>query len=276
MAQAAKQLRKNKDLEAQAEQERKEKEEEKVKKRSRSRDKKRKVLGPGGVVGVRCGGKGWGAGGFSVMTTCSGVMRHTWKLSHECVSTVCVESIPGTTCMSCAYKHGETVTHCMLSSSQLSCLSEKTARWLSLCLCLSSHPSLLLCTAVWCSFHHGISHSWRQLVSCCNSPCCPPSVASVCHGNDCRGKPAASRLTGKSQAELAALLVNNTLQLRQSTSAGMYHRLYSPRFTLISLRPVNENDSSADCAIGDWRRIGSEQTCEGPVAPWVCTAPGWL
>ncbi|XP_054629267.1 ankyrin-1a isoform X7 [Dunckerocampus dactyliophorus] len=43
MAQAAKHLRKNKDLEAQAEQERKEKEEEKVKKRSRSRDKKRKA-----------------------------------------------------------------------------------------------------------------------------------------------------------------------------------------------------------------------------------------
>lgn len=44
MAQAAKHLRKNKDLEALAEQERKEKE-EKVKKRSRSRDKKRKVRG---------------------------------------------------------------------------------------------------------------------------------------------------------------------------------------------------------------------------------------
>lgn len=43
MAQAAKHLRKNKDLEALAEQERKEKEEEKAKKRSRSRDKKRKV-----------------------------------------------------------------------------------------------------------------------------------------------------------------------------------------------------------------------------------------
>ncbi|XP_070820150.1 ankyrin-1a isoform X13 [Chaetodon trifascialis] len=43
MAQAAKHLRKNKDLEAQAEQERKEKEEERVKKRSRSRDKKRKA-----------------------------------------------------------------------------------------------------------------------------------------------------------------------------------------------------------------------------------------
>ncbi|XP_073323309.1 ankyrin-1a [Pagrus major] len=43
MAQAAKHLRKNKDLEAAAEQERKEKEEERVKKRSRSRDKKRKA-----------------------------------------------------------------------------------------------------------------------------------------------------------------------------------------------------------------------------------------
>ncbi|KAG7318514.1 hypothetical protein KOW79_018269 [Hemibagrus wyckioides] len=48
MAQAAKHLRKNKDLEALAEQERKEKEEERVKKRSRSRDKKRKSCsGPG-------------------------------------------------------------------------------------------------------------------------------------------------------------------------------------------------------------------------------------
>ncbi|XP_049326691.1 ankyrin-1a isoform X6 [Astyanax mexicanus] len=43
MAQAAKHLRKNKDLEALAEQERKEKEEEKSRKRSRSRDKKRKA-----------------------------------------------------------------------------------------------------------------------------------------------------------------------------------------------------------------------------------------
>ncbi|XP_062873582.1 ankyrin-1a isoform X4 [Trichomycterus rosablanca] len=43
MAQAAKHLRKNKDLEALAEQEKKEKEEERAKKRSRSRDKKRKT-----------------------------------------------------------------------------------------------------------------------------------------------------------------------------------------------------------------------------------------
>lgn len=152
MAQAAKQLRKNKDLEAQAEQERKEKEEEKVKKRSRSRDKKRKVLGPGG------GGRGeMLREGFSVMLSCSGVKRHTWKLGHQRVSTVCVQSTPGITCMSCAYKHGETVTHCMLSLSRLSCLPGKTARCLSLCLRLSSHPSLLLClrTAVW-SFHNRI------------------------------------------------------------------------------------------------------------------------
>lgn len=62
MAQAAKHLRKNKDLEALAEQERKEKEEESVKKRSRSREKKRKVLGllTGGVVkgGVMGGREG--------------------------------------------------------------------------------------------------------------------------------------------------------------------------------------------------------------------------
>ncbi|XP_017269238.1 ankyrin-1a isoform X4 [Kryptolebias marmoratus] len=43
MAQAAKHLRKNKDLEAQLEKEEKEKEEERLKKRSRSRDKKRKA-----------------------------------------------------------------------------------------------------------------------------------------------------------------------------------------------------------------------------------------
>lgn len=79
----------------------------------------------------------------------------------------------------------------------------------------------------------------------------PLSFFSVCGSNDCRAKPAASRLTGKSQAELAALLVNNKSQLRQSTSAGMYHRLYRSRFILISLRPINENESSADCAVGD-------------------------
>lgn len=65
MAQAAKHLRKNKDLEAQLEQERKEKEEERNKKRSRSRDKKRKVLGlfTGGVVRGGLMGVGWGGRG---------------------------------------------------------------------------------------------------------------------------------------------------------------------------------------------------------------------
>lgn len=43
MAQAAKQLRKNKDLQELAAQEQREKEEEKIKKRNRSRDRRRKV-----------------------------------------------------------------------------------------------------------------------------------------------------------------------------------------------------------------------------------------
>lgn len=119
MAQAAKHLRKNKDLEAQLEQERKEKEEERVKKRSRSRDKKRKVLGlfTGGVVrggvmwwwrGGRVGGEGGVAGeggrkvespppsSFSVILSWSGLPGHTWKLSHMCAPTVCTHSLPGT------------------------------------------------------------------------------------------------------------------------------------------------------------------------------------
>lgn len=140
MAQAAKHLRKNKDLEAQAEQERKEKEEERVKKRSRSRDKKRKVLGlfTGGVVrsgvmgvgwwgrgGWRGGQEGWGTPpplpSFSVMLSWSGVPRHTWKLSHECVSTVCTHKCPWHTCMSCAYKHGETAQHTACFPTPLDC-----------------------------------------------------------------------------------------------------------------------------------------------------------
>ncbi|KAF7200299.1 transcript variant X6, partial [Nothobranchius furzeri] len=63
MAQAAKHLRKNKDLEAQLEKEKEEKEEERLKKRSRSRDKKRKVLGPITGGGVARGGvMGWEGG----------------------------------------------------------------------------------------------------------------------------------------------------------------------------------------------------------------------
>lgn len=109
--------------------------------------------------------------GFSVMLSCSGVMRHTWKLGHQRVSTVCVRSTPGTTCMSCAYKHGETVTHCMLSSSRLSCLPGKTARCLSLCLCLSPHIPLSSAFALqYGLFTTEFSHSWRQLVSFYNPP----------------------------------------------------------------------------------------------------------
>lgn len=115
MAQAAKHLRKNKDLEALAEQERKEKEEETIKKRSRSRDKKRKVLVlftggviMGGVMGVRWGGSGGWRGqqeGWDIPPPpllslseklWSRVPGHTWKPSHERVSTVCTHSLPGT------------------------------------------------------------------------------------------------------------------------------------------------------------------------------------
>lgn len=153
------------------------------------------------------------------MLSCSGVKKHTWKLGHQRVSTVCVQSTPGITCMSCAYKHGETVTHCMLSLSRLSCLPGKTARCLSLCLRLSSHPSLLLClrTAVW-SFHNRI---FSFMETACQFLQQPPGFFSVWRYNDRRAKPAASRLTGKSQAELG----NDQSQLRQSTTAGMYHRL---------------------------------------------------
>lgn len=161
------------------------------------------------------------------MLSCSGVMRHTWKLGHQRVSTVCVRSTPGTTCMSCAYKHGETVTHCMLSFSRLSCLPGKTARCLSLCLCLSSHPSLLLClrTAVW-SFHNRI---FSFMETACQFLQPPPPSFRYHHGffsvwcyHDRRAEPAASCLTGKSQAELA----NDQTQLRRCRTAGMYHPLW--------------------------------------------------
>lgn len=53
------------------------------------------------------------------------------------------------------------------------------------------------------------------------APCSPLGFFSVRRYNDRRAKPAASRLTGKSQAELG----NDQSQLRQSATAGMYHRL---------------------------------------------------
>lgn len=44
------------------------------------------------------------------------------------------------------------------------------------------------------------------------------------HCNDRRAKPAGFCLTGKSQAELAVLIVNNKSLLRQSPTAGTYHQ----------------------------------------------------
>lgn len=62
MAQAAKQLKKIKDIEAQALQEQKEKEESDRKRRNRSRDRKKKVRGGGGgspAAEAPCGGRRW-------------------------------------------------------------------------------------------------------------------------------------------------------------------------------------------------------------------------
>lgn len=91
MAQAAKQLRKNKDLEAQAEQERKEKEEEKVKKRSRSRDKKRKVLGPGGVLREGLDKRGGGEGVLCHANLLRADETHMETQSRVCFHCVCTQ-----------------------------------------------------------------------------------------------------------------------------------------------------------------------------------------
>lgn len=158
--------------------------------------------------------------------------------------------------------------HALLLSTVLSS-REDSAVTLTVSLSLLT-SSLLLClrTAVRSSLHHGIPHSWRQLVSFYNSPPFPSPILSVCRCNDCRAKPAASRLTGKSQAELAALLVNNKWQLRQSASAGMYRRLYPPPLLHSDLTPtINENESPSDCAVEDWWQIGHERTCESPAVP---------
>lgn len=147
MAQAAKQLRKNKDLEAQAEQERKEKEEEKVKKRSRSRDKKRKVLGPGGVVEGRvlCHAKLL-RGDETHMETRSPACFHCVRAEHPWNHMYVVRIQ--------TRGNGNTL-HALLLSTVLSSREDSTV---PLTVSLSSHPSLLLClrTAVW-SFHNRIS-----------------------------------------------------------------------------------------------------------------------
>lgn len=91
----------------------------------------------------------------------------------------------------------------------------------SLSLPLPSHRSMVFFSQRNFSFMETACQVLQQ-------PLLPSLIFSACHCNDCRAKPAASRLTGKSQAELAALLVNNKSQLRQSTSAGLYHRVYPP------------------------------------------------
>lgn len=159
-------------------------------------------------------------------------MRHTWKLGHQRVSTVCVRSTPGTTCMSCAYKHGETVTHCMLSFSRLSCLPGKTARCLSLCLSLFTSLSPPLpshCSMVF-SQQNFLIHGDSLSVS--TTP--PPSryhhgFFSVWFYNDRRAEPAASCLTGKSQAELA------NGRRRSSAAVGLQGCIIHSGFILISL-----------------------------------------
>lgn len=134
MAQAAKHLRKNKDLEAQLEQERKEKEEERVKKRSRSRDKKRKVLGlftggvvRGGVMGVRVGREGWlerGAGRLrrpppfflchaKLVRGAGAHMETQSSVFLLCVHTVSLAHMY----VLCIQIRGNGTTHCMLSYS---------------------------------------------------------------------------------------------------------------------------------------------------------------
>lgn len=47
---------------------------------------------------------------FFLCHAMSGVPRHTWKPSHEHISTVCSQP-PWHTCMSCAYRYRETVLH---------------------------------------------------------------------------------------------------------------------------------------------------------------------
>lgn len=90
MAQAAKHLRKNKDLEAQLEAERKEKEEEKSRKRNRSRDRKRKVMGLRRVWGgVRSGYRD----AYIFMQGCRGTVCAEWGMQ---TSTRAAKSHTGT------------------------------------------------------------------------------------------------------------------------------------------------------------------------------------
>lgn len=117
--------------------------------------------------------------------------------------------------------------HALLLSTVLSFREERAVTLtVSLSLVTSLSPPLPLhCSMV---FFSQLNFSFMERAcQVLQQPRLPSQIFSVCHCNDCRAKPAASRLPGKSQAELAALLVNNKSQLRQSTSAGMYHRFYT-------------------------------------------------
>lgn len=83
---------------------------------------------------------GWGGrkvemppASFSVREAVVGVPGHTWKPSCECVSTVCTPS-PWPTCMTCAYRHRETVQHTACSAAPLDC-------FISVLLTVLSNPS---------------------------------------------------------------------------------------------------------------------------------------
>lgn len=277
MAQAAKHLRKNKDLEAQAEQERKEKEEEKVKKRSRSRDKKRKVLGlfTGGVVRGRVMGVGWwGWGGRKVEATppphplflchtklVRGAGAHMEIQRFYCVNTQGLRHMR----MSSAYKHGETVEHTACFPTPVECFTDCPVRLIrqrstvprtvspvtSLSRPLSLSP-LFLC------FHNAVCYQRANVHNEMYRPrrgwAChilqrsslffllAPLVLSMWHCNDCRAKAAAFRPTGKSQAELAVHIVNNKSLLRKPPSAGTYHQ--AAKSTLF-LWPLNWSHSDS-------------------------------
>ena len=73
-------------------------------------------------------------------------------------------------------------------------------------------------------------------------------------------KPAGFCLTEKSRAELAGLVVNNK---SQPPTAGTYYQAdFIPLASRqISLKLINENESSADCAVVYWWR-----TSESPAA----------
>lgn len=155
--------------------------------------------------------QGWGRGAFSVMLPLPrGEETHMETQSPVCFHCVGTEH---------PWKHmyvlriqtggnGNTL-HALLLSTVLSS-GEDSAVTLTVSLSLvtslspplTSHCSMVLFSPRNSSFMETACQFLQQ----------PPSGAPLLSArlcNDCRAKPAAPRLTGKSQAELAALLVNN-------------------------------------------------------------------